>query len=153
MIRLALAALALLASVPALAQTYVVRHLDTPAGERDPDLLPKGQAGAEQLVTWFRGKPLSAIYVSDFKRTRQTAAPLATARKLTPKLYDPADTPGLLAKLGAGKGPVLVVGHSNTVPDVVEGLGGERPAPLTHHDFGDIWTVTGGKAAKARFVP
>lgn len=150
--RLALAALAMVAAVPASAQTYVVRHLNTPAGERDPDLLPAGKAGAEALARWFRGKRLTAIYVSDFRRTRQTAAPLAAARKLGPIVYDPRDTPALVARLKATKGRMLVVGHSNTVPDIVEQLGGERPADLKHEDFGDIWVVKAGRSRHARFV-
>ena len=152
MIRAALVALALVAAAPAGAQTYVVRHLDTPAGERDPDLLPAGQAGAQALVRWFAGKRLRAIYVSDYRRTRQTAAPLAAKRGLEPQVYDPADTPGLIARVRAARGPVLIVGHSNTVPDIVEGLGAARPKSLTHNDFGDIWTVRRGKVKRARFT-
>ena len=120
---------------------YVIRHLNTPAGERDPDLLPEGQRAAAALATWFRRERPGAIYVSDFRRTRQTAAPLAARLGLTPIVYDPADTPGLVARVRAERKPVLIVGHSNTVPDIVEQLGGTRPAPLVHEDFGDIWRV------------
>lgn len=150
MIRRALIAVAMLAATPATAQTYVMRHLDTPEGERDPDLLPNGQASAQKLVRWFRGKRLTAIYVSDFRRTRQTAARLAATRRLTPKLYDPARTADLIAAVRTERGPVLIVGHSNTVPDIVEKLGGTRPAPLNHPDFGDIWIVRDGGATRER---
>jgi broad specificity phosphatase PhoE len=132
---------------------YVVRHLNTPAGERDPDLLPEGRRVAALLPGWFereRARPV-AIYVSDYKRTRQTAGPLAASLGLQPTIYDPADTPGLIARVRAEHGPVLVVGHSNTVPDIVAGLGGTRPAPLVHEDFGDIWRVgAGGATARMR---
>ena len=139
---LALAACATMRA-PAPPATYVMRHLNTPAGERDPDLLPDGQRAAALLVGWFQreGARPVAIYVSDFKRTRQTAAPLAAALGLTPIVYDPADTPGLIARARAGPSPVLIVGHSNTVPDIVAALGGTRPATLAHGDFGDIWRV------------
>lgn len=136
-----------LAALPYTPTVYVMRHLNTPEGERDPDLTDAGKANAQALVHWFHGKKLTAIYVSDFKRTRQTAAPLAADRSITVKIYDPRDTPALVAMVKAEPGPVLVVGHSNTVPDVVEQLGGTRPAPLTHPDFGDIWTIAGGKTA------
>lgn len=132
---------------------YVMRHLNTPAGERDPDLTPEGKAAAEALVGWFEGKPLTAIYVSDYKRTRQTAAPLAAARGLAVRTYDPADTPALIAALEAEPGPLLVVGHSNTVPDIVEQLGGTRPGPLVHEDFGDVWTIVSGNTARDRLAP
>jgi broad specificity phosphatase PhoE len=128
---------------PAAPAVYVMRHLNTPAGERDPDLLPEGRRAAASLVGWFEreGSRPAAIYVSDFRRTRQTAAPLAARLGLTPIVYDPADTPGLIARVRAERGPVLIVGHSNTVPDIVAALGGTRPAPLVHEDFGDIWRV------------
>ena len=156
-LRLILAALlcalfgtAALAAMPQAPTIYVMRHLNTLEGERDPDLTAEGQAGAQRLVGWFKGKPLTAIYVSDYKRTRQTAAPLAAERGITVKIYNPADTPALIAQLRTETGPVLVVGHSNTVPDIVEQLGGARPAPLAHADFGDIWTIAGGQTAHDR---
>ncbi|HYI48207.1 MAG TPA: phosphoglycerate mutase family protein [Allosphingosinicella sp.] len=136
--------------------TYVMRHLNTPAGERDPDLLPEGQRAAAALVGWFereRARPV-AIYVSDYKRTRQTAGPLAERLGLQLILYDPSDTPALIARVRAEPGPVLIVGHSNTVPDIVAALGGTRPAPLVHEDFGDIWIIApGGATTRRRIAP
>lgn len=146
-----LAVLALTA--PGVAQTYVTRHADTPAGERDPDLTPTGVARAEALAHWLRGKRIRAIFVSDYRRTRATAAPLATARRLEPIVYDPADTPALIARVRATRGPVLIVGHSNTVPDIIERLGGARPGPLAHEDFGDVWTVRDGRTQRIRIAP
>lgn len=136
------------AAVPATAQNavYVMRHLNTPAGQSDPDLLPEGQRAAQALTAWFRGERPVAIYVTDYKRSRQTAAPLAAWLGLTPIVYNPADTPGLIARVRAEHGAVLIVGHSNTVPDIVAALGGARPAALTHEDFGDIWRVAPGGA-------
>ncbi|MDQ8755646.1 phosphoglycerate mutase family protein [Sphingosinicella sp. LHD-64] len=133
---------------------YVMRHLNTPAGERDPDLLPEGRETAEALAAWFPADAQpTVIYVSDFKRTRQTAAPLAARLGLTPVVYDPADTPALVARVQAERGPVLIVGHSNTVPDIVAALGGTRPAALVHEDFGEIWRVTpDGATARARIA-
>lgn len=132
---------------------YVVRHFDTPAGEKDPDLTDTGKARAGKLAAWFKGRKLTAIYVSDYKRTRQTAGPLAAERGIALTIYNPADTPALTARLKAETGPVLVVGHSNTVPDIVEQLGGTRPGDLKHEDFGDLWTVTGGKSVQDKIAP
>lgn len=140
----------LFASPAAAQERFVMRHLNTPAGVQDPDLTPEGKVAADALAHWFYGKTLTAIYVSDFKRTRQTAGPLATAQDLTVKVYDPANTPALIAMLKAEPGAVLVIGHSNTVPDIVEQLGGERPGPLVHEDFGDIWTITAGKTERVK---
>ncbi len=147
---LAIMAAALIAMPAAAAPiVYVMRHLDTPEGVRDPDLTPTGKARAERVRAWFARKPLAAIYVSDYKRTRQTAAPIAAERGLSVTIYDPADTPGLIELVRSQRKPVLIVGHSNTVPDIVEALGGERPPALGHPDFGDIWTITDGRTEKA----
>lgn len=151
LLRLLLLVLSLGAASCAGAQgspTYVMRHLHTPEGVPDPDLTEEGRRVAARLSDWFGGKRLAAIYVSDFKRTRQTAAPLARRLGLTPKIYDPRDTPALLAAVLGEAGPVLIVGHSNTVPGVVEALGAARPAPLSHPDFGDLWIVERGAAER-----
>jgi broad specificity phosphatase PhoE len=144
----AIAALIAIAATPASAQSnvYVMRHLNTPAGQPDPDLLPEGRRAAEALAAWFRDERPAAIYVTDYKRSRQSVAPLAARLGLVPIVYDPADTPGLIARVRAEHGAVLIVGHSNTVPDIVAALGGIRPAPLGHEDFGDIWRVAPGGA-------
>ena len=151
---------AMIAAVPAQAQPgaaptfYVVRHFDTPAGDRDPDLLPDGRARAAQLDRALRRNPPVAIYVSDFRRTRQTVEPLARRLRLTPIVYDPADTPALIALVRAARGPVMIVGHSNTVPAIVEALGAPRPADLVHENFGDLWTINAdGTSARTRIAP
>lgn len=144
---------------PAAHPVYVMRHLNTPAGEPDPDLLPEGRATAIALADLMETDPFQgarrpvAIYVSDYKRTRQTAAPTAARLALNLTVYDPRDTPGLLARVRAESGPVLIIGHSNTVPDIVAALGGTRPAALVHEDFGDLWVVErGGATLKLRLV-
>ncbi len=142
-----------LASAPKEPPIYVTRHYDTPAGERDPDLLRTGKARAEALAKWFKGKKLKVIYVSDYQRTRQTAAPLAAAKGITVETYDAKDTPAIVARAKSANGPVLIVGHSNTAPDIVQQLGGTRPADLKHEDFGDIWTIRGGKSLRGKIEP
>lgn len=149
----ALAALLTIGAAPAPPVIYVTRHYDTPAGERDPDLTATGAARAQALAKWFRGKKLAAIYVTGFKRTQQTAAPLAAERGLTPIVYGPAPSAEFLAQVKAAKGPVLVVGHSNTVPDIVAGIGGERPGEIAHPDFGGLWAVTAGRTTSLRIDP
>ena len=142
------------AATPPQPVYYVMRHLNTPAGDRDPDLTEEGRRQAALLADWFGGERPAAIYVSSFKRAQQTAAPLALRLGLTPIVYDPADTPGLLARLRAGPWPVLVVGHSNTVPEIIAGLGGSAPAPLSHEDFGDIWRIgPHGETDRRRLSP
>ena len=121
---------------------YVMRHLQKAEGGSDPALSTEGTANAQRLAAWFEGKAKpQAIYVSTTRRARETAMPLAAKLGLTPKEYNPADTAALVARVRADAGSVLVVGHSNTVPDIVAGLGGTRPAPLGEMDFGTVWMV------------
>ena len=137
----ALAACATTPPVPQQPVYYVMRHLHTPEGQRDPDLTAEGQAAAQRVPDMLAGERPAAVYVSDFKRTRQTAAAVAARYGLTPIVYNPADTPALVALVRQGPWPVLIVGHSNTVPDIVQQLGGTRPGPLSHPDFGDLWRI------------
>jgi phosphohistidine phosphatase SixA len=126
------------AEAPAI---YVMRHLEKGEGA-DPGLSAAGAANAARLAAWFEGRAKPrAIYVSTTRRARETAAPLAARLGLTPKAYNPADTPALLAQVRAEPGSVLVVGHSNTVPDIVAALGGTRPEPIADTDYGAIWMV------------
>ena len=131
------------AAPPAMPNIYVMRHLHTPRGATDPDLTAEGLRHARLLVDRLVQDAPAVIYVSATKRAQQTAAPLAARLAIMPKVYNPADTPGLVAAVLAETGTVLVVGHSNTVPDIVERLGGARPAPLAHEDFGDVWHLSG----------
>ena len=146
----ALAACATAVPEPPATAYYVMRHLHTPAGERDPDLTDEGQRQAALLPGRLGAQPPRAIYVSTYKRTLQSAAPLAARLRLTPAVYDPADTPALVARVRSGPLPALVVGHSNTVPDIIEQLGGERPSPLAHEDFGDLWRIDPRTGATTR---
>lgn len=133
-------------------QVFVMRHLKAESGT-DPGLTAAGAAQAQLLAKRFdkRDRPTS-IYVSKFRRTQETAAPLAAAAGIVPIIYDPADTPGLVQAVNARSGNILVVGHSNTVPDIVEQLGGARPEPIAHDRHGDIWRITrpGGATEKLR---
>jgi phosphohistidine phosphatase SixA len=131
---------------------YVMRHLQKGTDGSDPSLSAEGAANAQRVAAWFeeRASP-GTIFVSPTKRARETAAPLAARLGLTPVEYDPRDTPGLAARVRAAGGSVLVVGHSNTVPDIVAALGGSRPEALTDSDYGSIWMVARDGGATERF--
>jgi broad specificity phosphatase PhoE len=121
---------------------YVMRHLQKGMGE-DPPLSAEGQANARRLIGLFAADPPRIIYVSTTRRARETAAPLARELRAKVRRYDPADTNGVVARALAERGPVLIVGHSNTVPEIVERLGGERPAALAETDYGAVWHLWG----------
>jgi broad specificity phosphatase PhoE len=128
-----------------------MRHLHTPAGVSDPDLTSEGQAYAKLLAKWFEKHSPTLVYVSSAKRAQQTVEPLAKRFGLVPIIYDPKDTPGLIRRVRVERGTVLIVGHSNTVPDIIDQLGGQRPAPIQHPDFADVWLVQSDTGATFRW--
>ena len=71
------------------------------------------------------GAKVTGLFATEVKRTQQTVAPLATATGVTATTVVAKDTPGLVKKILAVKGGVVVVaGHSNTVPGIIQALGG-----------------------------
>jgi phosphohistidine phosphatase SixA len=128
-------------------EIYVMRHLTAETGT-DPGLTAEGARQAQLLAGWFASRrPPRAIYVSTYRRSRETAAPLAARLGVRPTVYDPTNSEALVASILRERGPVLVVGHSNTVPEIVERLGGARPAPIAHHEHGDLWRISGSPRA------
>jgi len=115
----------------------LVRHAEAyrePGG--DPALTGEGVSRAERLASVLRDAGIDVIHSSGFRRTDQTSAPLASALRLEPVHYDSRDLPALAERLKGLSGRHLVVGHSNTIPDVVRLLGGEPGADIlaTEHD-------------------
>lgn len=141
------------APVAALPDTiYVMRHLERDPGQ-DPDLNAVGAANAERLASWFARNPPKAIYVSQFRRSQQTAAPLAKKLKLSPVGYQARAPEAIYDGVRASKGPVLIVAHNNTVPVIVEALGGPKAAgDLEETDYGRIWILQRGKLRVVRLA-
>jgi broad specificity phosphatase PhoE len=132
-------------AVPSVAaeSVYVIRHLQKAAGD-DPPLTPEGAAGASKLADILADRGIGAVFATPTRRAIQTATPLAVRLGLPVTRYDPADNAALLEATRAIPGNVLIVGHSNTVPDLVAKFGGERPAPMTEQDYGTIYVVHSG---------
>lgn len=123
---------------------YVMRHLNTTPSTPDPELNAEGQRQSALLANWFANRtPPAAIFVTDTRRSRQTAAPIAARFGLEPQVYDPRDNYGLVDLVTKSPNPALIIGHSNTVPEIVAALGGARPAPIGEAQFGDVWLVSG----------
>jgi broad specificity phosphatase PhoE len=128
------------APVPAAKSVFVVRHFQKSEGT-DPSLTAEGAANAQRLAAMLKDKGVTAIFATPTKRAMETAAPLAAQLGLAVTPYNPSDPPALLAAVRSTSGSALVVGHSNTVPDLVEMFGGAKPAPLSDSDFGTVYEV------------
>jgi phosphohistidine phosphatase SixA len=122
---------------------YVMRHLQKADASADPGLSAEGLRQAQLLADRFAERPPAVIYVTNTRRARETAAPIAARLQLEPRIYDPRDAAGLVADLQKDPNPALIIGHSNTVPEIVAALGGARPAPIGDADYGTIYHVSG----------
>lgn len=109
---------------------YLVRHAEKTKDKTDPALTELGTQRAQDLALRLKGVPLTKIYSSDYKRTRDTAAPIVAATNLELILYNPRDLEGFSKDLLMETGHILVVGHSNTTPELSALLGGESGEPI-----------------------
>jgi phosphohistidine phosphatase SixA len=125
---------------------FIVRHAEKATdGGNDPDLSQAGHGRAARLANMLRDARISAIFVTEFKRTQQTAASLATMLNLDPKIVPANNTSTLIAKLRGSAVNVLVVGHSNTIPELIRGLGIKTPPiQIADQDYDNLFVVVRG---------
>ena len=138
----------------------VIRHAEKDtANVADPALSPAGEARAALLARLFGNAQgpgrLDAIYVSDTLRSRMTAAPLAARLGIVP-IVDGSEQPkGLVRRVlkeNSGK-RVIIVGHVNTVPEIVALLSDRSDIPkMDEHDFGAMYVVTVPRIGHANLV-
>ena len=104
---------------------YLIRHAEkvrTNKSDSDPKLNEKGVLRALNWKSYFIDKDISKIYSTNYKRTLETVKPIEEASGLTAILYSPSNI-DYKKFISSNKGEiVLVVGHSNTIPDFVNEL-------------------------------
>lgn len=113
----------------------LVRHAEKGPGGFDPDLTDYGRARAGFFADWAADKGYQAVWSSDFKRTRNTAKPVADRLGLEVSIYDPRDQATLVDHLLSAKVNAFVVGHSNTIPELAALLCECEVAPMDDMDY------------------
>lgn len=131
---------------------YLVRHAEKADGD-DPALSPAGQARATTLAHVLADAGLAAVFVTDTRRSRDTAAPVAAATGLTPTRYDARDARALAATVRADHAgqAVLVVGHSNTLDDLTAAFGAQGLADLDESQYDRLYVLQAG-SGEARLL-
>ena len=129
---------------------YIVRHAEKDAGTTmtagtvrtsDVPLSQQGMKRAEALNSQLQGKKISKIYSTNTIRTKSTAEPLSKSIGVPIQIYDAVDS-GFVQLLKNSKENVLVVGHSNTVDDLVNALMEKKLLnDLPDAQYGDIFIV------------
>jgi broad specificity phosphatase PhoE len=145
----------MLSAAPAVAQrggqttiVIVVRHAEKAAAPADdPPLTAAGEERARELFAAVQNASVSAVITTQFARTKATAQPTATALSLPTEVVTttsgsahPQEVAAAVRK-HAGQ-TVLVVGHSNTVPAIIEALGAKRPAAICDPEYDNLYVVT-----------
>ena len=148
---------------------YLVRHAEK-AGD---DLTPKGKMQADQLASLLKDSGITAIYTSQFERTKKTAEPLLQKLKaqglsvrqeslpLSDDLLKDPEDPALLAEHGrqavkklkesSAEDIVLIVGHDVTVPAIIKALGSTVPVKkIEKTEFDRLFLVVPRSDSDAR---
>jgi broad specificity phosphatase PhoE len=122
---------------------FVTRHAEKQDMSQDSPLSAAGQQRANELARVLGQCGVQIIHQTEFRRTRETAAPLAAALGLTPVESPAADVAGLVAAIrGAERGKmIVVVGHSNTVPDIINQLTGITVSAIPEAEFDNLYQV------------
>ena len=139
---LSLAMLAPIAALAAPSAIYLVRHGEKAAGgARDPELTEMGLARARTIAAILGKAGVKAVFSTPLQRTRQTAAPLALAGGLEVQTYDPQAPAALVAKVKTLSGAVLVVGHSNTLTELVRLFGGVPGPDIADNEYDRLYQL------------
>jgi broad specificity phosphatase PhoE len=153
--------------IPAAAKgqmVIVVRHAEradagasaatSMAGSPDPQLSDAGKARAAKLATMLADAGVTAIYTTEYTRTKDTAAPLAAKIGVTAEVVMARDADALVAKIKAHtSGAVLVVGHSNTVPAIIKAIGGSAVTVADNEYDSLFFVAANGTTTRIRFKP
>ncbi len=135
---------------------YVVRHAEKAAQgsnmTSDVPLSDAGQQRALALMESLKDKKIDSIFSTNTIRTRSTAQPTADHFKTSIATYGPMPNAEFIARMKAIKKNVLIVGHSNTVDDIVNGLTGQKSVAgdLTDSQYDNLYVIR-IKGKKAKF--
>ena len=124
---------------------FIVRHAEKATDDpRDPSLTEAGRRRAVELARVLQDARITALFATEFKRTRETLAPLAEALGTQPVLLAAADLTGLVQGLEAlpPGSRAIVASHSNLIHQIVARLTGTELVQLTEADYDRLFVVT-----------
>jgi 2,3-bisphosphoglycerate-dependent phosphoglycerate mutase len=109
---------------------YIVRHAEKATQEAnmssDVPLTEAGKKRAEEIKDILKDKKIAYIFSTNTIRTKSTAQPTADHFHLTTEIYGPRPDSAFIVLLKSKKKNTLIVGHSNTIDDVVNMLCGKK---------------------------
>jgi phosphohistidine phosphatase SixA len=135
----------------------LVRHAEkmaVPPENKDPDLSPVGLVRAGELARLFGKTDISAIYVTQYKRSQQTAKPLADKLGLSVTRVDAKKTSELVKQIRSrNMGQVIfIAGHNNTVPEIIAALGGPQLPIIPLEEYDNLYILTVHQDGSAKLL-
>ena len=119
---------------------YLTRHAEKESG-KNPALTQCGSLRAQQLATMLQDTNIKQIYSTSYNRTMATAQPLSNSTKLPVKQYTPNRLSQLAHQLKKDKTTTLVVGHSNTTPELVKQLIGQQVTAIDESEYQMLYQI------------
>ena len=143
-------ALVVAALAPSLASAdakfiYLTRHAEKSATGTDPALTAEGVTRANNIAAAIKKAGITGIYSTNYVRTKQTAQPLATLLNLPVQTYDANQLASFAAQLRALPGNTLVVGHSDTTPELIRLLSGDVVPAIPETEFDRLYQIAIGQ--------
>lgn len=123
------------------ATLYLVRHAEKQTDQSNPELTDQGLCRSEFLAELLHTAGIEKVMSSDYRRTLATAAPLARRLQLQVERYDPRQLDQLAEQLVISSADALIVGHSNTTPELVRLLGGSAE-DMPETDYQRLYQVS-----------
>jgi len=118
----------------------------------DVPLTAAGRERAQRLATMLRSAGIKHIFTTEYQRTRQTAAPLAEALHVKPVMSAAKDMDPLVDALKRLKEPALVVGHANTIPELLKKLGVAGAIAIDDGEYDNLFVVVRGASGAPTLV-
>ncbi len=116
---------------------FIVRHAEKLSSAPDALLSPAGHQRAQCLAQTLKDANIQAIFTPEVKRTQQTAEPLANERYISITVIPRKNQSELVQKVRAAvqSGDVLIVAQQDTLPQIVQQLGGETIPAVGDSEF------------------
>lgn len=121
----------------------IVRHAEkqTEANEPEVPLSEAGKARAERLASLLSDSGVTAIYATATERARKTAEPLARRLRIAVQTYAAKDAVAERIRTEHPEGRVLIVGHSNTVPELLTAFGHTAEVKIASNEFDNLFLL------------
>ncbi|WP_299493765.1 phosphoglycerate mutase family protein [uncultured Shewanella sp.] len=137
---------------------YITRHAEKldEKGNHDPNLSERGQARAQRIADMLADINIHRLFSTPYNRTKQTLTPLSQHKNLSITEYDPREQAAFIHQLKNNycNQTLVIAGHSNTVPSMLQDLGihfnvslgkyrfNYQPSIiLSEHEFGQLFFI------------